>query len=98
MWQYFRIQGFILTSSIRFLDSSTVFWLEALRISVVLVVSTSSDRYEGGSICNENPFITPSTNALGSYTIRQTKDQSVAVKMVHESLFYLSKFNKLHTF
>ena len=54
--------------------------------------------YEGGSICNENPFITPSTNALGSYAIGQTKDQSVAVKMVHEILFYLSKFNKLHTF
>ena len=54
--------------------------------------------YEGGSICNKNPFITPSTNALGSYAICQTKDQSVAVKMVHETLFYLSKFNKLHTF
>ena len=54
--------------------------------------------YEGGSICNENPFITPSTNALGTYAISQTKDQSVAVKMVHETLFYLSKFNKLHTF
>ena len=54
--------------------------------------------YEGGSICNENPFITPSTNALGSYAICQTKDQSVAVIMVYEILFYLSKFNKLHTF
>ena len=54
--------------------------------------------YEGGSICNENPFITPSTNALGSYAICQTKDQSLAVKMVHRTLFYLSKFNKLHTF
>ena len=52
--------------------------------------------YEGGSICNENPFITPSTNALESYAICQTKDQSVAVKMVHETLFYLFKFNKLH--
>ena len=54
--------------------------------------------YEGGSICNENPFITSSTNALGSHAICQTKDQSVAVKMMHETLFYLSKFNKLHTF
>ena len=52
----------------------------------------------GGSIYNENPFITPSTNALGSYAICQTKDQSVAVKMVHETIFYLAKFNKLHTF
>ena len=26
-------------------------------------------QYEGVSICNENPFITPSTNALGSYAI-----------------------------
>ena len=54
--------------------------------------------YEGGSICNENPFITPSTNELGLYAIYQTKDQSVAVTMVHETLFYLSKFNKLQTF
>ena len=55
-------------------------------------------RYEGGSICNENPFITPSTSALWTYAICQTKDQNVAVKMVHGTLFYLSKFNKLHTF
>ena len=54
--------------------------------------------YEGGSICNENPFITPSTNALGLYAICQTKDQSTAVIMVQETLFYLSKFNKLQTF
>ena len=47
--------------------------------------------YEGGSMCNVNPIITPSTNALGSYAICQTKDQSVTVKMVHETLFYLSK-------
>ena len=46
--------------------------------------------YEGGSICNENQFITPSTNALGFNAICQTKDQSVAVIMVHEILFYLS--------
>ena len=51
--------------------------------------------YEGGSICNENPFITPSTNKLGLYAIYQTKDQSVAVIMVHETLVYRSKFNKL---
>ena len=55
-------------------------------------------KYEGGSICNENPFITPSTNALGFYAICQTKDQSVAVTMVHETLFHLTKFNKLQTF
>ena len=54
--------------------------------------------YEGGSICNENPFITPSTNALGLYAICKTKDQSTAVIMVQETLFYLSKFNKLQTF
>ena len=53
---------------------------------------------EGGSICIENPFITPSTNVLGFYAICQTKDQSVAVKMVHETLFHLAKFNKLQTF
>ena len=54
--------------------------------------------YEGGSICNENPCITPSINALGFYAICQTKDQSVALIMVYETLFYLSKFNKLQTF
>ena len=54
--------------------------------------------YEGGSICNENPFITPSTNALGFNAICQIKDQSVAVIMVHETLLYLSKFDKLQTF
>ena len=54
--------------------------------------------YEGGSICNENPFITPSISALGFYAICQTKDQSVAVIMVYETVFYLSKFNKLQTF
>ena len=51
----------------------------------------------GGSICNENPFITSSRNTLGLYAILQTKDQSVAVIMVHETLFYLSKFFKLQT-
>ena len=54
--------------------------------------------YEGGSICNETPVITPSTNGLGLYAICQTKDQSIAVVMVQETLFYLSKFNKLETF
>ena len=39
---------------------------------------------------NENVFITPSTNALGFYTICQTKDQSLALQMVHQPLFYLS--------
>ena len=54
--------------------------------------------YEGGSICNENPFITPSTNALRFNAICQTKDQSFGDIFVHEKLFYLSKFNKLQTF
>ena len=53
---------------------------------------------EGGSICNENPFITPSTNALGFNVVCQKKDQNVAVKMVHETLFYLCKVDKLQTF
>ena len=54
--------------------------------------------YEGGSICNENPIITPSTNALGFNAIYETKDQSVAVIVVHETLFYLSKFDMLQAF
>ena len=49
-------------------------------------------------MCNENQFITPFANALGFYTICQTKDQSVAVIMVHKTLFYFTKFNKLQTF
>ena len=44
--------------------------------------------YKGGSICNKNPFITPSTNTLRFNVICQTKDQSVAVIMVHVTLFY----------
>ena len=52
----------------------------------------------GGSIFNENPFITPSTNALEFYAICQTKDQGVSVIMVQETLFYLFKFIKLRTF
>ena len=35
-------------------------------ISEIQICSTedhSSKAYEGGSICNENPYITPSTNA-----------------------------------
>ena len=38
----------------------------------------------------KNPFITPSTIGLGFYAICQMKDQSVAVIMVHETLFYLT--------
>ena len=61
-------------------------------------VSINAYIYEGGSICNENPFIIPSTNALAFYAICQMKDQSVAVITVQETLFYLSKFDKLQTF
>ena len=71
----------------------------AVKISAdTLVLRTHDYRYEGGSICNENPFITPYTNALGLYAICQTKDQSIAVIMVQETLFYLSNFFKLQTF
>ena len=57
------------------------------------------NEYEGGSICNENPFITPSTNTLGFYAICQTEDQRIAVIIVQETLLYLSKFNiQLQTF
>ena len=43
--------------------------------------------YEGGSICNENPFITPPTNVLGMFRICQTKYQSVAVIIMHKHYF-----------
>ena len=54
--------------------------------------------YEGGSICNENPIITPSIAELGFCGICQTKDQSSAVIMMYKTIFYFSKFNKLQTF
>ena len=63
-----------------------------------MLTTSTVNNYEGGSICNENPCITPSKNALGFNAICQAKDQSVAVLMVHETLFYLSKFNMLHAF
>ena len=87
-------------NSIYFIEIKVVMSEHHLRYGCKNVVNIYFEivLYEGGSICNENPFITPSTNALGSFAICQTKDQSVAVKMVHETLFYLSKFNKLHTF
>ena len=68
-----------------------------MSLHVILILRVTSC-YEGGSICNENPFITTSTNALGCHAICQTKDQSVAVIMVHETLVYHSKFNMLQTF
>ena len=68
--------------------------VEVVRLSVKVCFL----HLRGGSICNENPFITSPTNTLGIYAICQTKDQSVAVIMVHEALFFLSKFNKLQTF
>ena len=73
---------------------------EGLNDNLILSSDVDQDTYEGGggSICNENSVITPSTNALECYAICQTKDQSVAVMMVFEALFYLSKFNKLQTF
>ena len=58
-----------------------------LRLNAHNLLIETSQKVRGGSICNENPFITPSTNALASYAICQTKDQSVAVKMVHETLY-----------
>ena len=63
---------------------------------IALIKLSKPVNIRGGSICNENSFITPSINALGCYAISQ--DQSVAFIMVYETLFYLSKFNKLQTF
>ena len=68
------------------------------QITDMTLESKVKTTYEGGSICNENPFITPSTKALGFNAICQTKDQSVAVIMVHETLFHHSKFNMLQAF
>ena len=73
-------------------------FLGCLKFLIFFISINLGGRYEGGSICNENPFITPSTNALGFNAICQTKDQSVPVIMVHETLFYLSKFNKFRLF
>ena len=52
----------------------------------------------GGSKSNKTPFITPTTITLVFFAICLTKDQSGDIIMVHETLFYLSKFNKLQTF
>ena len=41
-------------------------------------------------MCDENKFITPSTNGSGFYTIYQIKDKNLAFQMVHKPLFYLS--------
>ena len=50
----------------------------------MIVIKTE---YEGGSICNETPFITPATNTLVFYAICQTIDQNVGVIMVHYFVF-----------
>ena len=69
------------------------FWL----VTRILYSFYGGCSYEGDSICNENPFVSPSTNELGFCAIYQTKDQSIAFIMVQETIFYLSKFNKLQT-
>ena len=73
------------------ISSSSAFFAE-----VIIIFRDRSTR--GGSICNENPFITPFTNMLGFWAICQMKDQSVTVIMMCKKLFYLSKFNKLQAF
>ena len=54
--------------------------------------------YEGVSICNENASITPFTNALGFYTIYQTRDQSLAFQTEHKPfcLVYLVLDSHIH--
>ena len=71
-------------------------------IIVKLYFTVQGLLYERGSICNENPFIPPSTNALGFYAICQTKDQSVAVIMVRKHYFIFPnlisyRLSKKHT-
>ena len=46
--------------------------------------------YEGGSIYNDNTFITQPTCALEFYTLYGTKYQGFTFSMVHRILFYLS--------
>ena len=43
------------------------------KISEFTVICFKGLNYEGGSICNENPFITPSAKALGFYAKRNIK-------------------------
>ena len=76
-------------------DRNFIIIITLVLLGLVIVFNI---RGGGGSICNENPFITPSQNALGFYVICQMKDQSIVFIMVQESLFYLFKFNKLQTF
>ena len=74
-----------------------LFW-NLKNVKVDLMVNVKMATLRGGSLYNENPFITLSTNALGFNAICQTKDQSVADIMVHETLSHLTKINKLQTF
>ena len=83
-----------------YLDGSRVIFFSVQRLTAIIHVVTIVGSLRGGSICNENPFITSSTDVLVFYAICQvfyaifqTKDQSTAVKMVHKTLFYLTSFN-----
>ena len=62
-------------------------WAGKMVYNCLVIDETRNTR---GSLCNENPFITPSTNALGVYSISQAKDLSAAVITVHETLLYFS--------
>ena len=55
----------ILTSSVRFWDSSSDFYLEAFGISVALVVSTSSDRFliQSSSAASSDSYRTLSSSS-----------------------------------
>ena len=46
--------------------------------------------YEGDSIYNEIPLITPPRHGLELYTIYGMKDQGFTFRMVHKTLFYHS--------
>ena len=89
-----------LDTSFKTLNSPSDARVNTLKWTVLLVLFGvhTFNMIRGGSICNENPFITPSPNALGFYVICQTKDQGIAFIMVQKKLFYLSKFNKLQAF
>ena len=68
--KYLNIEGFLEKFlKIQYALKSTGKSLKCLEKSLLMKSSIFCWTYEGGSICNENPFITPFTSALGFYAI-----------------------------
>ena len=80
-WPWDLVCSIVNVGRIKFVEMMTLGWPWPTKrqSEICFLVHLNQFFLRGDSICNENPFITPSTNALGLYAICQTKDQSVAV-------------------